>query len=319
MQKFLFILFISSVLSGCSQNNSSESEGNKVSSELLAQINEETSMKDMPIETAQDQISYFIGIKSFEILQKASFYNDLNHVELCKGYVSSFSMDTTENAAISEKIIQMIGQNGKDFNAKYKDSGSYYLGKYHRIALESENTEYGIADQVSNALIVQGFRDAMVDNIQLSEGLLSDTRKQYYELASTSYFKKLNEQGIQFLDENKKNPKIKVTDSGLQYEILKNGSGPKPKESSQVKVHYHGTTPEGVVFDSSVDRGEPATFGLNQVIKGWTEGLQLMSVGSKFKFYIPQELAYGANPQPGSAIKPYMPLVFEVELLSILN
>ena len=124
--------------------------------------------------------------------------------------------------------------------------------------------------------------------------------------------------GEKWLEENKKNKDVQVTASGLQYIVLVKGDGPKPNATSKVKVHYHGTTPYDVVFDSSVDRGEPNTFGLNQVIKGWTEGVQLMPVGSKFKFFIPQELAYGANPQPGSAIMPYMPLVFEVELLEIV-
>ena len=124
-------------------------------------------------------------------------------------------------------------------------------------------------------------------------------------------------EGLKFLEENKKNPKVKITATGLQYEVMKMGTGQKPTATSKVKVDYHGTTPDGRVFDSSVDRGQPASFPLNGVIKGWTEGLQLMPVGSKFKFYIPQELAYGANPQPGSIIKPYMPLVFEVELISI--
>jgi len=124
--------------------------------------------------------------------------------------------------------------------------------------------------------------------------------------------------GEKWLEENKKNKDVQVTESGLQYIILEKGNGPNPTATSKVKVHYHGTTPYDVVFDSSVDRGEPITFGLNQVIKGWTEGVQLMPVGSKFKFFIPQELAYGANPQPGSAIMPYMPLVFEVELLEIV-
>ena len=122
--------------------------------------------------------------------------------------------------------------------------------------------------------------------------------------------------GLKFLEENKKNPKVKVTPSGLQYEVMKMGIGEKPTATSKVKVHYHGTTPDGRVFDSSVDRGQPASFPLNGVIKGWTEGLQLMPVGSKFKFFIPQELAYGAN-SPNPTIKPYMPLVFEVELISI--
>ena len=126
-------------------------------------------------------------------------------------------------------------------------------------------------------------------------------------------------EGEKFLEENKKNKDIQVTASGLQYKVLREGSGEKPSSSSKVKVHYLGTTPKGDKFDSSYDRGEPIEFGLNQVIRGWTEGLQLMSKGAKFQFFIPQELAYGANPQPGSIIKPYMPLVFEVELIDFSN
>ena len=103
----------------------------------------------------------------------------------------------------------------------------------------------------------------------------------------------------------------------MQYIVLKKGKGEKPKRTDRVKVHYHGTLADGTVFDSSVDKGKPSEFGVGQVIKGWTEGLQLMNVGSKYKFFIPQELAYGATPRPGGVIKPFMPLVFEVELLEI--
>jgi FKBP-type peptidyl-prolyl cis-trans isomerase len=126
--------------------------------------------------------------------------------------------------------------------------------------------------------------------------------------------------GLKFLEENKKKEGVLTTASGLQYIVLKKGTGEAhPSATDKVEVHYHGTTPAGEVFDSSVDRGETISFGLNQVIKGWTEGVQLMTVGSKFKFFIPQELAYGANaPQGGSGpIKPLMPLVFEVELFKI--
>jgi hypothetical protein len=125
-------------------------------------------------------------------------------------------------------------------------------------------------------------------------------------------------EGEIFLAENKKRTGVTTTSTGLQYEILNETQGPKPSPTTKVQVHYHGTTPNGDVFDSSVDRNKPSEFGLNQVIKGWTEGLQLMSEGSKYRFYIPQELAYGANPN-GDIIKPFMPLVFEVELLAILD
>ncbi len=121
--------------------------------------------------------------------------------------------------------------------------------------------------------------------------------------------------GEKFLVENALRDGVVVTESGLQYEVIKMGTGKKPAATDRVKVHYHGTLIDGTVFDSSVDRGEPITFGLNQVIAGWTEGVQLMPVGSKFRFYIPQELGYGAR-EAGS-IPAYSTLIFEVELLDI--
>ncbi|TMM31056.1 FKBP-type peptidyl-prolyl cis-trans isomerase [Polaribacter aestuariivivens] len=125
--------------------------------------------------------------------------------------------------------------------------------------------------------------------------------------------------GEDFLVENKTKEGVITTDSGLQYIILKEGTGDQPASpSTRVKVHYHGTNLEGEVFDSSVDRGTPAEFVLNEVIKGWTEGLQLMKEGAKYKFFIPQEMAYGAQ-QRGDKIKPFSTLVFEVELLEVLD
>ncbi|HOO83689.1 MAG TPA: FKBP-type peptidyl-prolyl cis-trans isomerase [Prolixibacteraceae bacterium] len=124
--------------------------------------------------------------------------------------------------------------------------------------------------------------------------------------------------GQEFLEENAKREGITVTESGLQYEVEKEGEGAKPTATSTVKVHYHGTTIDGEVFDSSVERGEPIEFPLNGVIKGWTEGLQLMSVGSKYKFYIPSDLAYGARGAGGN-IGPNSALIFEVELISIVE
>ena len=124
------------------------------------------------------------------------------------------------------------------------------------------------------------------------------------------------EAGQKFLADNGKRAGVTTTASGLQYEVIKAGTGNKPAATDQVKVHYHGTTIDGSVFDSSVDRGEPVTFGLGQVIKGWTEALQLMPVGSKWKIYIPSELGYGEQ-AAGPKIKPNSTLIFEVELLSI--
>lgn len=138
------------------------------------------------------------------------------------------------------------------------------------------------------------------------------------------FFSKLEEKiageakaaGEAFLAENAKREGVKVTESGLQYEVLEATIGQKPKATDKVRVHYEGTLIDGTVFDSSYKRGESITFGLNQVIKGWTEGLQLMSIGSKYKLYLPYHLAYGER-GAGANIPPYAALIFTVELLGI--
>ena len=124
--------------------------------------------------------------------------------------------------------------------------------------------------------------------------------------------------GMKFLEENKKRPEVKTTASGLQYEILKKGDGKvSPGPTDKVEVHYHGTLIDGKVFDSSVQRGETIAFGLNQVIRGWTEGVQLMSPGAKYTFYIPYNLAYGERGTPGGPIPGFATLIFDVELVNI--
>ncbi len=127
---------------------------------------------------------------------------------------------------------------------------------------------------------------------------------------------KAKEEGEKFLAENAKREGVKVTASGLQYEVMEATLGQKPKATDTVKVHYEGTLIDGTVFDSSYKRGESISFPLNGVIKGWTEGLQLMSVGSKYKFFIPYQLAYGER-GAGASIPPYAALIFTVELLGI--
>lgn len=149
------------------------------------------------------------------------------------------------------------------------------------------------------------------------EPLLSeDEVSSAFEESQKLVEEKKAEVGKLYLEENAKKEGVTVTDSGLQYEVIKEGEGDKPAATDTVTVHYHGTLIDGKVFDSSVDRGEPTSFPLNQVIPGWTEGVQLMSVGSKYRFTIPHELAYGPR-GAGADIAPYSTLVFEVELLEI--
>lgn len=125
--------------------------------------------------------------------------------------------------------------------------------------------------------------------------------------------------GEAFLAENGKRTEVKTTPTGLQYEVLAEGDGPQPEAADQVEVHYTGKLIDGTVFDSSVDRGIPATFGVTQVIPGWVEALQLMKAGSKWRLFIPSNLAYGSNGAPGSPIGPNSTLIFDVELLKVIG
>jgi len=140
---------------------------------------------------------------------------------------------------------------------------------------------------------------------------------EFFQNLQAKMAEKAQGEGKVFLEANAKRAEVTTLASGLQYEVLTQGEGAVPSASDSVKVHYHGTLIDGTVFDSSVSRGEPATFGVTQVISGWVEALQLMPVGSKWKLFIPSDLAYGAQ-GAGQAIAPHSALVFEVELLDIV-
>ena len=144
----------------------------------------------------------------------------------------------------------------------------------------------------------------------------NQTLQEFFSKQQEDMLNKNLEKGSEFLEENSKKENIVSLPSGLQYEVITEGDGAEPKATDSVKCHYHGTLLDGTVFDSSVQRGQPAVFGVNQVIKGWVEALQLMSVGSKWKLFIPSNLAYGSQ-GAGSSIEPNSTLIFEVELLGI--
>ncbi|MEZ4988599.1 MAG: FKBP-type peptidyl-prolyl cis-trans isomerase, partial [Saprospiraceae bacterium] len=140
--------------------------------------------------------------------------------------------------------------------------------------------------------------------------------QQYMSDKQAEQYASVKTDGAAFLKENAQRAGVTTTASGLQYEVLAPGSGAKPTPADKVTVHYHGTIIDGTVFDSSVQRNSPATFGVTQVIQGWVEGLQLMSMGAKYKFFIPYDLAYGER-GAGPKIPPFSTLIFEVELLKI--
>ncbi len=174
-------------------------------------------------------------------------------------------------------------------------------------------------DGISPEVLAEAIKDIFSGvQAQYSPNEANEIIQTYLNGIGEAKFGAVKEEGEAFLASNKLKSEIKTTESGLQYEVISEGSGKKPAAQDNVKVHYHGTLIDGTVFDSSVNRGEPATFGVHQVIPGWTEALQLMSAGSKYRLYIPQNLAYGAHPHPGGAIKPFMALIFDVELLEVL-
>ncbi|MEN9699998.1 MAG: hypothetical protein RLZZ301_1196 [Bacteroidota bacterium] len=193
-----------------------------------------------------------------------------------------------------------------------------------------EKASYGVGMSIAESLSQQDLNS--LDLTQVMAGMAAIFNGQQTQLspeeANACIQEYLNAQkeekyvankqaGESFLDANAQRSEVKTTASGLQYEVLQEGEGPKPGPTNQVTVHYHGTLIDGTIFDSSVQRGTPATFGVNQVIAGWTEALQLMNTGAKYRLSIPQELAYGAHPHPGGAIQPYSALIFDVELISI--
>ncbi len=194
-----------------------------------------------------------------------------------------------------------------------QDSILYIIGHFTGTNLASSPMA-----EINIAAIANGIQDA-VDEIELfmdvnaANMMITEFMAKLEDKASEVYIV----EGEKFLADNMLRKGVNITESGLQYEILVEGNGENPTSEDRVTVHYHGTLIDGTVFDSSVDRGEPAIFGVGQVIRGWTEVLQLMPTGSKWKVYIPSELAYGANPPPGGAIKPHMALIFEIELISI--
>ncbi|MFT3824711.1 MAG: FKBP-type peptidyl-prolyl cis-trans isomerase [Chitinophagaceae bacterium] len=193
------------------------------------------------------------------------------------------------------------------------DSFSYAIG----VSMANFYKSQGIKN-VNKQLILKALEDVQngkptMDEMQCNNAVMSYMQSIRSEKASGN-----KKAGEVFLAENKKKPGVVTLPSGLQYTVLQEGTGPKPTIDDEVKVHYQGTLLDGTIFDSSIQRGEPIVLGLKNVIRGWTEALQLMPTGSKWRLFIPSDLAYGDN-QAGETIKPGSTLIFDVELLEIVK
>lgn len=226
------------------------------------------------------------------------------------------------SAVVSITLLTACTQGQKGRNTEIKtsmDSVSYAIG-----ADIGGNLKRGKVDSLNVDLLAAGLADGLDSTLRLDEETLQGVMQAFMMKMQTrmkaeeaAKGEKARLAGEEFLAENGKRTGVVTTPSGLQYEVITMGTGPKPQPTESVKVHYTGKLIDGTVFDSSVERGEPAVFGVTQVIPGWVEALQMMPVGSKWKVFIPSELAYGASGAPGGRIEPHSVLVFDMELLGI--
>jgi FKBP-type peptidyl-prolyl cis-trans isomerase FkpA len=224
---------------------------------------------------------------------------------------------STNSAAASSSSADLKTDAQKNGYAVGVDIASNLKQQFQGLDIDWDALSQGLTDGLKGQKklpdaeiqkIIGAFRTKMMEKMMAQQ---QQKQKQSSEDAPKNL-----EAGKKFLEENAKKAGIKKTDSGIQYEVLKEGTGPKPKATDTVVVHYTGKLIDGKVFDSSVERGEPATFGLNQVIPGWTEGLQLMNVGSKYRLFIPAEKGYGER-GAGEDIPANSVLIFDVELIEI--
>ena len=286
------------------------------------------------IKTTQDSVSYVIGIDYGSGIseQMETFPGGMNNDEFLNAFIASFKgeeatitvedsrtyiMDYVQAAQASDEDSTVSAPSnmdsvsyivGADYGSGISEQMSSFPGGMNNTAfLEAFVTAF---QGDSSKLEIEDARTFIMDYVNKAQ-VGADAEKAEANAAAAA-------EGIKFLEENAKKEGITTTASGLQYKVLTKGTGAKPTTESTVSVHYHGTLLDGTVFDSSVERNEPASFGVTQVIKGWTEALQLMNVGSKYTLYIPSELAYGANP-PGGTIPPNAVLIFDVELLEIVK
>jgi FKBP-type peptidyl-prolyl cis-trans isomerase FklB len=222
---------------------------------------------------------------------------------------------------LSAAGLVMAGVAGaQDKGTPPADPVSYIIGTNIASNMKSEGLDINVESLTAGLNDVLKGSGSKIAPAQAQEIMAKfQTEMQAKKTAKAAEAGKKNiDDGKSYLEKNGKAEGVKTTASGLQYSVIKEGSGEKPKSSDTVKVHYHGTLLDGTVFDSSVDRGMPASFPVDGVIKGWIEGLQLMTVGSKYKFVIPSELAYGER-GAGGDIGPNAVLTFEVELLEIVK
>lgn len=267
----------------------------------------------------KERYSYLLGVEIAKPFITQAPFTKMDKEKMIEGFENP--VKEAELKKFYSDLELLLGQTGQSFNEKYKEQGSFAVGKINRERFDHYFEELNAKSLINDDFVKKGFADGL--NKRDAAALKGLDRKKImagFEALMNVKYQKITAgykaEGDAFMAANKQKPGVITTASGLQYILIKTGKGPKPTRDSRVKMSYIGMNPDGSIFDQSPS-GQGISFGLNEVIPGWTEGVQLMNVGTKIRLFVPQELAYAGNPPQGANIKPYSPLIFEMELLEI--
>ena len=264
-----------------------------------------TVYEDVELTSPIDSASYAAGV---EIGTQFKDFNMLEQLNVDSAYLDAFIKGVVEATNTKDDKEAKAHQAGLQIGNQLDQ-----IAKNLGLQLFSGDSTKTISQEKYIAAFLAVLKG---DKLLIDKDDARSVQERFTAEQKESLYADSKEDNEEFLRNNARKEGVLTTSSGLQFKVIRSANGAKPTADSRVRVHYEGRLIDGTVFDSSYDRGEPASFGLNQVIKGWTEGLQLMPVGSEYEFYIPQELGYGAN-GAGSDIPPYATLIFKVELLGI--
>jgi len=321
--KTLIYIFITLFIFSCSEDDGVDSKSKKKSPSTNQKPMEsiEYESSNYKLETQRDSLSYLIGHESSKPFVTDTVFSILNKKYIVQGFEEDIKSYSTDECSM--KVRSFMSSPGIRKDTAFANECAKCVGRLNKIEFYNMFNDLNALDLVNFNSAGAGLKDGLAKknvfrNDTNSVNILFANLNEKLETKYETILVELQQEGVDFLKTNKRRNGIKETASGLQYQVLRKGNGKNPTMASRVRVHYIGKQLSGETFDSSYDRGKPTEFQLNEVILGWTEGLALMNKGAKFKFFIPQELAYGPNPPQRSGIKPYSLLIFEVELLEIL-